>query len=180
MATGAAPPSNGQSPGLGDAQGTRWTKTTLDGFGRTISVVKGHDNVTISEVDTQYAPCACSPLGKMSRASQPYVPGAMPVWTAYTYDGAHHVLSRTDEKGQGTGYSYDAYGRLTAAAHYPQGFANPADPGQQVNYYYDTNPYGDPIANSTWGRLAAVAFGNACGSSGQGTSICTDTTRRGG
>jgi len=53
----------------------------------------------------------------------------------YTYDGAHHVLSRTDAKGQGTGYSYDAYGRLTAVAHYPQGFANPADPGQQVNYY---------------------------------------------
>lgn len=29
-------------------------------------------------------------------------------------DGAHHVLSRTDAKGQVTGYSYDAYGRLTA------------------------------------------------------------------
>lgn len=33
---------------------------------------------------------------------------------SHTYDGAHHVLSRTDAKGQVTGYSYDAYGRLTA------------------------------------------------------------------
>jgi len=84
----------------------------------------------------------------------------------YTYDGAHHVLTRTDAKGQGTGYSYDAYGRLTAVAHYPQGFANAADTNQQITYYYDTNPYNDPIANYTWGRLAAVAFGNACGNSG--------------
>jgi YD repeat-containing protein len=61
---------NVQTATLTDAQGTRWTKTTYDGFGRTISVVKGHDNVTASEVDTQYAPCACSPLGKMSQVSQ--------------------------------------------------------------------------------------------------------------
>jgi len=31
----------------------------------------------------------------------------------YTYDGAHHVLSRTDAKGQRATYSYDSYGRLT-------------------------------------------------------------------
>jgi YD repeat-containing protein len=252
---------NVQTATLADAQGTRWTKTTLDGFGRTISVVQGHDSVTISEVDTQYAPCACSPLGKMSRVSQPYAPGATPVWTAYTYDGsgrtltvtaadgsvthyayqgnsttvtdpagkwkayttdafgnltvvteprpggganyltnytynganqltnvqlvrdgytqprsfqwsgtdlvsatnpengtvtytydgAHHVLTRTDAKQQVTGYSYDAYGRLTAVAHYPTGIANWADPNQQVTYYYDTNPYGDGISTYTWG-----------------------------
>jgi RHS repeat-associated protein len=78
------------------------------------------------------------------------------------YDGAHHVLSRTDAKQQVTGYTYDLYGRLTAVAHYPTGVANGADPNQQVSYYYDTNPYNDPISNNTWGRLAAVAFGNAC------------------
>jgi YD repeat-containing protein len=262
---------NVQTATLTDAQGTRWTKTTYDGFGRTISVVKGHDKVPpVSEVDTQYAPCACSPLGKMSRVSQPYVPGATPVWTTYTYDGsgrtlnvtaadgsvtqyayqgntttvtdpagkwktyttdafgnmtvvteprpgggtnyvsnytynaanqlinvqlvrdgvtqqrsfqwsgtdlasatnpengtvtytydgAHHVLSRTDAKQQVTGYTYDIYGRLAAVAHYPTGVANGADPNQQVNYYYDT--YNDPIASNTWGRLAAVTFGSAC------------------
>ena len=80
----------------------------------------------------------------------------------YTYDGAHHVLTRTDAKQQVTGYSYDVFGRLTAVAHYPTGVTNGADPSQQVTYYYDTNPYNDPIANNTWGRLAAVAFGNAC------------------
>ena len=47
--------------------GTRWKKTTLDGFGRTIKVETGHDSTTVSQVDTQYAACACSPLGKLWR-----------------------------------------------------------------------------------------------------------------
>ena len=34
-----------------------------------------------------YGPCACSPLGKMTQVSQPYAPGATPVWTVYSYDG---------------------------------------------------------------------------------------------
>src|SRR5438067_10996628 len=29
----------------------------------------GHDSTTVSQVDTQYAPCACSPLGKLSKTS---------------------------------------------------------------------------------------------------------------
>jgi YD repeat-containing protein len=32
----------------------------------------------------------------------------------YTYDGAHHVLSKADAMGQQTAYSWDMYGRLTA------------------------------------------------------------------
>jgi hypothetical protein len=48
----------------------RWKKTTLDGFGRVIQVDTGHGTVsdanTISRVVTQYAPCACSPLLKVS------------------------------------------------------------------------------------------------------------------
>ena len=77
----------------------------------------------------------------------------------YTYDGAHHVTSRTDAKAQATTYGYDAYGRLTAVAHYPQGVGNPADPNQQVTYYYDTNPF-DSSFGYAWGRLAAVTFNN--------------------
>ena len=30
----------------------------------------------------------CSPLGKLWRVSQPYGPGATPVWTTYTYNGS--------------------------------------------------------------------------------------------
>jgi YD repeat-containing protein len=45
-------------------------------------------------------------------------PAISPATSCQT-DGAHHVTGRTDAKGQYTGYTYDAYGRLTAVAHYP-------------------------------------------------------------
>ena len=60
--------------------GTRRTITTTDGFGRVTRVEQGHDLLTVTQVDTQYGPCACSPLGKMTRVSLPYAPGGTPVW----------------------------------------------------------------------------------------------------
>src|ERR1035438_6080167 len=60
-----------------------------------------------TEVDTQYAPCACSPLGKMWRVSQPYAPGGTPVWTTYTYDGSGRTLTVTAPDGASqTQYTY--------------------------------------------------------------------------
>jgi hypothetical protein len=55
----------------------RWKRTTMDGFGRVTRVESGNGAVTnaaVSQVDTQYAPCGCSPLGKMWRVSLPYRP----------------------------------------------------------------------------------------------------------
>jgi len=53
-----------------------FTRTTLDGLGRPIRVERGTDANNIqSIVDTVYAPCACSPLGKIQKVSQPYAPG---------------------------------------------------------------------------------------------------------
>jgi YD repeat-containing protein len=76
----------------------KWRKTTLDGFGRTIQVDSGHDAVTdantVSRVVTQYAPCACSPLLKIWRVSQPYNPNtSSAVWTTYTYDATGRTIS---------------------------------------------------------------------------------------
>ena len=73
----------------------RWQTTTLDGFGRTIQVQKGNGSTIVSTVQTQYAPCACSPLGKVSAVSQPYAPNAPVYWTTYTYDGSGRVLTVT-------------------------------------------------------------------------------------
>src|SRR5579883_1795254 len=89
-----------------DPSGYKWKRTTLDGFGRVIRVETGHESTTVSIVDTQYAPCACSPLGKTSAVSQPYAPGATPVWTRYTYDGAGRTLTVTAPDGSVTRYSY--------------------------------------------------------------------------
>ncbi len=66
--------------------GGRFTRTTLDGLGRNIKVETGDAGGTKSVVDTEYDSCACSPIGKVKRVSQPYAPGQTPVWTTYTYD----------------------------------------------------------------------------------------------
>ena len=86
----------------------------------------------------------------------------------YTYDGNHHVVTRTDAKSQQTQYTYDAYERLTQVNHSTYGL-NPQcsqnclpglipQPSQQVNYAYDTNPLDGNYSQYSWGRLTAVSF----------------------
>lgn len=95
------------------------TQTVLDGFGRTISVGKAQSGYSApgylcggpslyceSVVNTQYAPCACSSLGKVSAVSEPYPPGGTPIWTTYTYDGRGRTLTKTAPDGSVTQYSY--------------------------------------------------------------------------
>ena len=87
---------------------------------------------------------------------------------SYTYDGAHHVLSRTDAKSQQTQYTYDINGRLTLTKHLVGG---QEDLTQRITYYYDSLPgngYQPPFQNlpfgccsNTAGRLAAVQFVNS-------------------
>ena len=85
----------------------RFQTTTLDGFGRTISVKKGNGTTVVSEVDTIYSPCACSPLGKMSSVSQPYAPGASVYWTVYSHDGSGRTLTIIAADGHSqTQYTY--------------------------------------------------------------------------
>jgi RHS repeat-associated protein len=117
----------------------------VDGFGRTIRV-----QTPSSIIDTQYAPCACSPLGKMSRVSQPYASGS-PVWTSYTYDGRGRPVTVTGPDGSVTSYTYqgnqttvtdpagkwktnttDALGNLISVTE-----PNPAGGNIVTNYVYD-------------------------------------------
>src|SRR5690349_13438454 len=58
--------------------------------------------VTKSVVETQYAACACSPMGKISKVSLPYVAPATPFWTSYTYDTLGRTLTVTLPDGSGT------------------------------------------------------------------------------
>jgi YD repeat-containing protein len=69
------------------------TTTTLDGIGRVVLVARGDSSGVKSYVKTVYAPCACSPLGKIYQVSQPYPPSGTPVWTTYTYDGLGRTLT---------------------------------------------------------------------------------------
>ena len=74
--------------------------------------------------------------------------------TSYTYNADGTVATRTDPKGQITGYTSDTYQRVTTVTH-------GTDASQTVNYYYDTDPL-DPnntFAQNTWGRVAAIEIG---------------------
>jgi YD repeat-containing protein len=85
----------------------------------------------------------------------------------YTYDTAHHVLTRTDALGQQTQYTYDGYGRMTEAQYYPYTSNGTEDVAERVNYYYDNNLpplYGsnNPFQGSQMngiGLLTGVGFG---------------------
>ena len=70
--------------------GTRWSKTTVDGFGRAVISESGYNNgaqaTTVSVVKTVYTPCGCTPVGKLLKSSLPYAPGAGTVyWTEHVY-----------------------------------------------------------------------------------------------
>jgi YD repeat-containing protein len=63
--------------------------------------------------DTVYAPCACSPLGKLQKTSQPYPAGSSAsAWTTYTYDGLGRTLSVQQPDGAST-TNYLYTGNLT-------------------------------------------------------------------
>jgi len=86
-----------------------FTKTTLDGLGRSVLVERGTaSNNLLSATQTVYAPCACSPLAKIQKVSQPYQDGGSPsAWTVYTYDGLGRTLTTTQPDGaSATTYSY--------------------------------------------------------------------------
>ncbi len=87
----------------------RWTRTTMDGLGRTIKTETGDASGTLSAAETVYNSCGCSPTGKMVQTALPHVPGATPVWTTYTYDGIGRTLTKTTagtDTTSTTSYSY--------------------------------------------------------------------------
>lgn len=88
-----------------------WTKTTLDGFGRTIEFDRGYNNgstaVTVSTVNTVYASFSGFPLGTAQKASQPYAPGGTQYWITYCYDGRGRIVSVVLPDGASTStYAY--------------------------------------------------------------------------
>ncbi len=86
----------------------KWVKTTTDGLGRTTKVESGYGTTTVSVVETEYAPCACSPLGKVKRVSMPYAPGAAVYWTEYEYDARGRTVKVTPPGNAGyTSYVYE-------------------------------------------------------------------------
>jgi RHS repeat-associated protein len=85
-----------------------WTKTYLDGLGRAVKVERGSASTgVVSVVETEYAACPCSPLGKVKRVSRPRTPGGTVYWTTYNYDATGRTISVVQPASSGTTtYSY--------------------------------------------------------------------------
>ena len=135
----------------------RWTTTTSDGLGRTVKVVTGNGTQTVSEVDTVYGSCGCSPAGKMISQTLPYAPGATPTVTTYTYDGigrtlsvstvgtdastkttysyAGNVVTTTDAAGNWKTFTTDPFGHLVTVTEPDP--ANPTGATYVTSYTYD-------------------------------------------
>ena len=104
---------NGQNFSKITVLGTRWSRDQYDGLGRVIRTDRGDTSGNvISNVDTDYESCACSPTGKIYHTSQPYKPGDPVHWTTYTYDGLGRTIAVTAADGaSNTTYAY--YGNTT-------------------------------------------------------------------
>lgn len=121
----------------------RWTQTNLDGLGRPILTITGYGSscgsgTFLSQAETTYGSCGCSPLGKMMSQAVPHAYGTEPsAVTTYSYDGIGRTISKAvvGAETQGT----------TTYAYYGQPF------GEQVNVY-------DPVGN--WKVFYTDAFGN--------------------
>ena len=99
-AAGVLPAWQRKSPSANTNDGVQ--KTLLDGVGHPVEVQSGDNSGVKGNVDSVYAPCACSPLGKLQKTSMPYAPGGTPVWTTYTYDGMGRTLSMQQPDGAST------------------------------------------------------------------------------
>ena len=100
-----------------------------------MSVANG---VTISIVDTQYGPCACSPLGKVVAISEPYAPGNTPIFTTYTYDSSGRALTVTAPDGASvTRYLY--HGNQTTVTD-PAGKSKPSPPTPSATWSPSPKP----------------------------------------
>jgi YD repeat-containing protein len=67
-----------------------------------IKLEAGHDSTTVSQTDTEYDSCGCSPIGKMKRASMAHAPAGAVYWTTYNYDGLGRTVSVVSPDGAST------------------------------------------------------------------------------
>ena len=143
---------NGQNYSKITVTNTRWSRDQYDGLGRVIRTDRGDTSGNvISNVDTDYDSCACSPTGKMVRTSQPYAPGASVYWTTYTYDGLGRTIQVTAADGASqTNYAY--YGSTTVVT-------DPAGNWKAMTTDVDGNLKSVIEPDPTYGSPAAPTLG---------------------
>ena len=68
---------------------------------------------------------------------------------SYTYNADNTLATKKDARSQQVSYTYDAFQRVTQ-------ITRPS--GQNVVFYYDTNPFSSTYSQNALGRLAAVQY----------------------
>ncbi len=105
----------------------RWTQTNLDGLGLPILTITGYGSscgsgTFLSQAETTYGSCGCSPLGKMMSQAVPHTYGSSPAaTTTYTYDGVGRTLSKATVGSDTQGTSTYVYLGNTVTAYDPAG-----------------------------------------------------------
>ncbi len=91
----------------------RWNRETVDGFGRAVKSETGYVTnngapTITGQSESVYAPCGCTPMGKLKQTSVPHAPGATIYWTVYYYDPIGRTTSVVQPNNSGTTqYKYD-------------------------------------------------------------------------
>ena len=137
----------------------RWTQTNLDALGRPILTLTGTGSscgsgTILTQAETTYDSCGCSPLGKLKTQAVPHAYGtSATATTTYTYDGIGRTLSValvgsdtagtttysyagnkvtvTDPAGKVKVFTSDAYGNLIQVVEDPSGL------NYSTTYTYD-------------------------------------------
>ncbi len=139
----------------GPQNAQRWTRTTVDGFGRPVKVESGTgptSSAASSVTETTYDACGCNPIGKTTSVSMPRLPNDSAVWTSYSFDGlgrtlsvtapgsaaktyaySYNTVTVTDEAGKWKQYWMDGFGNVTQVRE-----PDPASPGTSSYYTYYT------------------------------------------
>jgi YD repeat-containing protein len=97
---------NSSPPNQVATTNSHWTKTSMDGFGRTIETDAGYSSTTVSSVKNLYAPVGASPLGSLGQTSRPYAPGGTQYWTTTSYDASGRTTRVALPDGSATTYAY--------------------------------------------------------------------------
>jgi RHS repeat-associated protein len=120
--------------------GTKWTKKYMDGFGREVKAetgyTQGSTDTVVSVVETEYEACACTPMGKVKRVSQPHGPTQPAIWTEYVYDMLGRVTQVKPPANNGIGF------------------------GTATTYAYAGNIVTVTEPGGRWKRFTTDAFGN--------------------
>jgi YD repeat-containing protein len=125
-----------------------WERSTLDGFGRTVKTETGISPTTspaTSISETLYAPCGCSPLGKVFAQSQPYASSPTnKFWTVYAYDGSGRTLSKSSAD----------------FAYSPTAIPTASNAASKTTYVYQGNTVTVTDPAGKWKKFTTDAFGN--------------------